>query len=84
MPLISLVTVVNAVKVLAMTNSQAVSIINAIALDHGTGLLETLQYMQGVYNEGHSEWSEQFTTDERKAYWLVMDGMYDMFFGKEA
>jgi hypothetical protein len=64
-----------------MRNAQAVSIINAIALDHGTGLLETLEYMQSVYNEGHAEWSEQFDLEERRAYWIVMDGMQEMFFG---
>jgi hypothetical protein len=65
-----------------MNNAQAVSIINAIALDHDTGLLETLEYMKGIYDSSHAEWCEHFDLDERKAYWIVMDGMYDMFYGK--
>lgn len=65
-----------------MHNTKAVSIINAIALDHDTGLLETLEYMKSVYDKGHAEWSERFDLDERRAYWIVMDGMYDLFYGK--
>lgn len=65
-----------------MTQVEAANIISNIALDHGTGILETLEYMQEVYCEGQEEWAEQFTVYERKAYWIVTEGMREMFFGK--
>ena len=65
-----------------MTQAEATSIISTFAMDHDSGILEALEYMQGVYNEGHDEWSEQFSVKERQAYWVVMEGMREMFFGK--
>ena len=65
-----------------MTHAEATGIISSIASDHTAGILETLEYMQGVYNEGHDEWSEQFSIKERQAYWIVMEGMRELFFGK--
>jgi len=65
-----------------MTHSQASAIISNIALDHGTGILEVLEYMEEIYCEGQEQWSEQFTVSERQAYWIVMEGMRELFFGK--
>lgn len=65
-----------------MTQSEATAIISNFAIDHDSGILEALEYMQGVYNEsGQEEWAEQFTIQERRAYWIVMEGMREMFFG---
>jgi hypothetical protein len=64
-----------------MTQAEATSIISTFAIDHDSGILEALEYMQGVYNEGHDEWSEQFSIKERQAYWIVMEGMREMFLG---
>jgi predicted outer membrane lipoprotein len=66
-----------------MNVAQATSIINAIAVEHDTGILETLGYMQGIYNSSHAEWREHFDQDERKAYWIVVEGMRELFFGVE-
>lgn len=65
-----------------MTQSEATAIISTFAMDHDSGILEALEYMQGVYEEGNDEWSETFTIKERQAYWIVMEGMREMFFGK--
>ena len=66
-----------------MNVAQATSIINAIAVEHDAGILETLEYMQGIYNSSHAEFCEHFDQDERKAYWIVLDGMRELFFGVE-
>lgn len=65
-----------------MTQAEAVSVISTFATDHGSGLLEALQYMDEVREEGFNEWTEQFSLDERKAYYVVMEGMRELFFGK--
>jgi len=65
-----------------MTQAEATSIISAYAKDHDSGILEALQYMDEVREEGFDEWTEQFSLDERKAYYVVMKGMRELFFGK--
>jgi hypothetical protein len=65
-----------------MTQAEATSIISTFAMDHGSGILEALQYMDDVREEGFDEWTEQFSVVERKAYYVVMEGMRELFFGK--
>lgn len=66
-----------------MNVAQATSIINAIAVDHDTGLLEVMEYMRGIYDSSHAEWCEHFSIDERKAYWVIVEGMRELFYGVE-
>lgn len=64
-----------------MTQAQAGSIINALAMDFDTGILETLEYMRGIYDEGLIEWNNNFSLEQRQAYWIVTEGMRELFFG---
>ncbi len=66
-----------------MKQAEATSIISTFAMDHGSGLLEALQYMDEVREEGFDQWTEQFSLDERKAYYVVMEGMRELFFGSD-
>ena len=65
-----------------MTHAEATSIISTFAMDHDSGILEALEYMDGIYKEGHAEWTETFSVKERQAYRIVMEGMRELFFGK--
>ena len=65
-----------------MTHAEAISIISMFAMDHDSGILEALEYMDGIYKEGHAEWTETFSVKERQAYRVVMEGMRELFFGK--
>jgi hypothetical protein len=64
-----------------MTKAEATSIISIIAIDHDTGILETLQYMNEIYEESNNDWKAKFTLEQRQAFHIVMDGMKEMFFG---
>jgi hypothetical protein len=66
-----------------MTQAEATSIISAYAKDHDSGILETLEYMKKVYDYGFHKFAETFTAEECKAYWIVMEGMREMFYGSE-
>ena len=65
-----------------MTYAEATSIISTFAMDHDSGILEALEYMDGIYKEGHAEWTEQFSVKERQAYRIVMEGMREIFYRK--
>ena len=65
-----------------MTHAEATSIISTFAMNYDSGILEALEYMDGIYKEGHAEWTETFSVKERQAYRIVMEGMRELFFGK--
>lgn len=66
-----------------MDTLQAVSIIDKVRDQNGLGLLEMLEVMTDEHEASGTEYFEHiYTTEEREAYFLLMDGFREFFHGR--